>query len=180
MDRITSFVANMQVPSSFLNDLQDRTFSLARPAGSLEIAGMTRVSRAVINQFANDAGGNSVPATNYKAIDQTANGFDWRTCYVEGWIATIGGDNDRIGGSAEQYINTYLRDAKHFVGYLGTGSTTAFDRAAGDYFIEADWSGGPGVFNVYANPADGELRVYNTAGINTRCIVMVHALGKKP
>jgi len=178
VDRITSFVPNDEVTSAFLNEFQDRVYSLVRPAGSAEITGLTRISRAVLNQFA--AAGSEVPTGGYKAIDQTGNGFDWRNAYVEGVIATIGGVNDRIGGSAEPFVNTYLRDAKRFTGYLGSGSSTSFNRSLNDYYIEADWDGASNNFNVYANPSDGELRVWNITGGDRGCIVFVHCMGKKP
>lgn len=178
MDRIIDFVANDLVTSLFLNKLQDRTYSVMRAPGSLEIAGMTRISRAVINQYA--GAGNMVPAGSYKAIDPTAGGFDWRAAYVEGIIATIGSSTDRIGGASEQYVNTYLRSSRRFMGFLGTGSSSSFDRATGDYYIEADRDGASNNFNLYADPANGELRLWNITGNDRGVIVVVSCFGKKP
>lgn len=180
MDRITTFAPSSQVPSTFLNSLQDRARSLMRPPGSTEITALTRVARAVINQFADT--GNQVLAGDYRVIDQAANGFDWRDTIVEGWIATIGGVNDRLGGSAETFVNTYLRNAKRFSAYLGAGAkaTLVFNRSAPDldYFIEADWDGATNNFNVYADNTTGELRVANITGTDRGCIVMVECLAK--
>lgn len=176
MDRIETFSLNSQIESTFLNQLQDRVRSVMRPAGSLEITATTRTARAVINQFA--GAGNQVGATSYKAIDQAANGFDWRGAMIEGWITTVGSTADRIGGTNPEYLNTYLKNAKRFVAYLGTGSTTSFDRGSADYYIEADWDGAAFNFIVYADNATGELRVYNTTGIARGCIVMVECIIK--
>lgn len=178
MDRIVSYVPNDQVLSADLNSLQDRVDNVRRASKDTELTAWARAIQAVIAQFA--ATGNLVPTASFAAIDET---IDWRGRLVEGWITTIGGVNDRINGSAEQYVNTYLRAARPFIGFLGTGSTTAFDRAAGDYYVEADY--GPitptaANFYLYANPGDGKLRLWNATGTDRGCLLVVRAIGSEP
>ena len=178
MDRILTYVANDQILAADLNTLQDRVDNARRASKDTELTAWARAVQAVIAQFA--ATGNLVPTGSFAAIDET---IDWRGRLVEGWIATIGGVNDRINGSAEQYVNQYLRTARPFIGFLGTGSNTAFDRAAGDYYVEADYepiTPTAANFYLYANTGDGKLRLWNATGADRGCILLVRAIGSEP
>lgn len=178
MDRIVTYVPNDQVLSADLNTLQDRIDNVRRGSKDTELAAWARSIQAVIAQFAGS--GNPVPTASFAALDET---IDWRGRLVEGWIATIGGVNDRINGSAEQYVNQYLRTARPFIGFLGTGSSTSFDRATGDYYIEADYepiTPTAANFYLYANTGDGKLRLWNATGTDRRCIIVVRAIGSEP
>jgi hypothetical protein len=172
MDRIKNYVPNDQVLSSELNAMQDRMLNVRRSSKDKELTEWTRTAHGIIHQQSTS----TVGANSSLELDD---GLDWRNRQIEGWVATLNNATDRINGSAAQYVNLYLRYAKRFVGFLGSGSTTTFDRAVGDFFIEVDWDDSTYTWVIYADASDGKLRIYNNTGSARRFIACVNAIGSE-
>lgn len=178
MDRIKNYVPNDIVESAALNTLQDRIDNARRAAKDTELIAWERTGQSIVGQFA--GAGNRVPGSSFAILEDVV---DWRQFLVHGWIATIDGVNDRIHGSAAQWVNTYLRHARSFIGFLGSGSSTSFDRSLGDFYIEADYEpvmGSAGSFYLYADATDGRLKLWNTTVTDRGCLIVVRAIGREP
>ena len=182
MERQTNFVANSLVTSSFLNAMQDRMPGV-RPL-DVELAALWDWDRKVQGMLAQHAG-TPIAATTAANIDNNvAPAMDWRKHVVEGVIAdlTAGGPGEYLGGASENRINFELRKARRFIGFLGNGSSLSFNTATGDCFIEADYEPITPVvanFNLFADPVDGRLKLYNKTAGARLVLIVVQSLGSR-
>lgn len=171
MKRVQNYVPNQQVFSADLNAIQDFARGTRRATKDVELVDWVRPNDGVIFQM----GASTIGAASGEILDDDR---DWRNHLVQGWIATPGSSTQRINGANAYNLNGAFESAIRFIGFLGTGSTSAF--GATEYWVRADWNGATWAWNLYADAANGNLRIWNRSGSAARLIIHVESLGSEP
>ncbi len=171
MKRVQNYVPNQLVAAADLNAIQDFARGTRRATKDTELVDWVRPNDGVIFQMA----ASTIGAGAGEIVDDDR---DWRNHLVQGWIATPGSSTQRINGANAYNINGAFEGAFRFIGFLGTGSTTAFGGT--EYFIRPDWDGAAWTWNLYADTATGALRIWNRSGAAARLIIHVESIGREP
>ncbi len=171
MKRVQNYVPNQQVFSADLNAIQDYARGTRVATKDVELVDWVRPSDGVILQKA----ATTIAGGAGEILDDD---IDWRNHLVQGWIATPGSSTQRINGANAYDINSAFEAAIRFIGFLGTGSTSAF--GATEYWVRADWDGATWTWNLYADATTGKLRIWNRSGSAARMIIHVESIGREP
>lgn len=163
MDLLTTYGPLVEVLSTDLNTIQRRimNFRNAVPGSDSIVPVSKRTTDPVYFQMGKS--GTRVPANGESVIDNTV---DWRNRLLLIVSSPLSATTDVIGGSAPQYVNSYLENPSNnsiMLFWTGTGAPTGaptLNRASGDYYADDQVT----IFQYFVSNADGALYVRNTTG----------------
>lgn len=192
MKRHTAFSALQTLPSTFLNEFQDRALGALAANSNNDLSALAAGVDAVLWQ--------PTAALANATLVTLDTDKDWRDRYVLCFTLALDNLNKRIGQSNDYLCNNDSLAGQFFAyGYLGTGALSntttgalvtngnppaARGTGAGgtNYFVSLFYSGSGGPdLRLYAEPTAGggagSLRLYNSSGASVQPIVAVLAFG---